>query len=294
MMLALTEKEFIEKLEQFKELEKNNEKNLLYLQDNWLNCIEKWARFKRTGMRLNIQETNNPVEDVNHQVKQFSEDQHAKNSLAQCLTSTLKYVKSTELNKIVLANYQKNKIIQIQNVSTNSIINEFYKVVAPNMASWLRDQYEKSKSTPYALELSSLVGEGYVKINDKSYLLKDYHLDSAVCSCYHNQSLGLPCRHLFFAKENQNLPAFNMNMVPDTHKINLSLIEVEDRVINLVSSVPDLTSIRSLVTSKNMTQKSKWDAAWRISQEFANCLKYKKQKDFEISLAKLMQSTFTK
>jgi hypothetical protein len=230
------------------------------------------------------------VEVVNHQVKQFSDDQHAKNSLAQCLTSTLKYVKSTELNKIVLANNQKNKIVQIQNVSTNSIINEFYKIVAPNMAAWLRDQYEKAKSTPYALDLSGLVvGECYVKINDRSYVIKNFQLDSASCSCYQNQSLGLPCRHIFFAKENQNLPLFNPNMVPDTHKINLLRLEVPERDINLVSSVPDLTSIRSLVTSKNMTQKSKWDAAWRISQEFANCLKYKKQKDFELSLAKLMQ-----
>ena len=37
-----------------------------------------------------------------------------------------------------------------------------------------------------------------------------------------------------------------------------------------------------------MTQKSKWEAACRLSQEFANCFKYKKQQDFEVSLSKLM------
>ena len=38
-------------------------------------------------------------------------------------------------NKIVLANNQKNEIVEFQNVSTDSIINGFYKVVAPNMAT---------------------------------------------------------------------------------------------------------------------------------------------------------------
>jgi len=43
MMLALTEEKFNEKLKEFNELEKNNSKNLEYLKDIWLNCIEKWA-----------------------------------------------------------------------------------------------------------------------------------------------------------------------------------------------------------------------------------------------------------
>jgi hypothetical protein len=50
MMLALTEEKFNEKLKEFNELEKNNSKNLEYLKDNWINCIEKWARFKRVGI----------------------------------------------------------------------------------------------------------------------------------------------------------------------------------------------------------------------------------------------------
>ena len=40
----------LEKLKEFNELEKNNSKNLEYLKDNWINCIEKWARFKRVGI----------------------------------------------------------------------------------------------------------------------------------------------------------------------------------------------------------------------------------------------------
>ena len=58
----------------------------------------------------------------------------------------------TELNKLILSNVQKNKIVSITNVSLDSVINEFYKIVAPNMAACLRAQYEKSKSTPFYLK----------------------------------------------------------------------------------------------------------------------------------------------
>ncbi len=76
-----------EKLIEFNELKKNNAKNLDYLKDNWVNCIEKWARFKRVGIPLNLQETNNPVDVVNHQVKDYSDNQNAKSSLVSCLDS---------------------------------------------------------------------------------------------------------------------------------------------------------------------------------------------------------------
>jgi hypothetical protein len=288
MMLALTEEKFNEKLKEFNELEKNNSKNLEYLKDNWLNCIEKWARFKRVGIPLNLQETNNPVEVVNHQVKEFSENQHAKSSLGSCLDSIFLYIKTSELKKIILANVQKNKLISIQNVSTDSIINDFYKIVAPNMAAWMRDQYEKATTIPYNFESANTEGFSLVKINEKVYTIRDLQLDTASCSCYEYQSLNIPCRHLFFARSNQNVPLFNNNMIHDRHKLNLIRKDVEDTHLNLLSSVPNLENIRSFVTSKNMTQKSKWEAAWRLSQEFANCLKYKKQQDFEVSLSKLM------
>ena len=68
MMLANTESDFNLKLEKFKRLETSNE-NLKYFEDNWLNCIEKWAKYKRSGLVLLLQETNNPVEVVHKQFK---------------------------------------------------------------------------------------------------------------------------------------------------------------------------------------------------------------------------------
>jgi DNA-binding transcriptional regulator YdaS (Cro superfamily) len=141
------------------------------------------------------------------------------------------------------------KLISMQNVSSDSIVNEFYKIVAPNMASWLKSQYEKAKSTPYILELGNLEEQSFVKINDKIYIITNLALDTASCNCYEYQSLNIPCRHLFYARMNQNLSLFNLNMVHDRHKINLLMQPFEESNVNLVSTIPNLDSIRSFISS---------------------------------------------
>ena len=113
--------------DKFKLLESNNNVNLIYFEENWLNCIDKWAKFKRVGLALNVQETNNPVEVVNKQFKFFSDQTHAQNSLAKCLSSVLTYIKSSELSKEMLSSVQRNKTVIPQ--TGDPIINEFYKVV---------------------------------------------------------------------------------------------------------------------------------------------------------------------
>ena len=72
-MLVNSNKNFNDKLNKFFELVKKNRNNFNYLKDNWLNCIEKWAQHhKRIGLPLVLEETNNPVEVVNYQMKEYS------------------------------------------------------------------------------------------------------------------------------------------------------------------------------------------------------------------------------
>ncbi len=97
MMLAETKTEFESKLSDFRESEKENTKNVEYFEENWLNCVSKWAKYERVNLPLNLQETNNPVEVVNKQFKGFS-NKHASNSIAVCCASIFKYVRSTEIN----------------------------------------------------------------------------------------------------------------------------------------------------------------------------------------------------
>ena len=144
---------------------------------------------------MNIKETNNPW----FRVKNFSE-KHATN----CLSSILKYFKSAQLNNLILSNVLKDKIVSITNLSLDSVINEFFKIVAPKMAAWLRAQYEKPKLTPYLLEANTLESQFYVKLDEKTYIIKNLKEDNATCSCYEYGSLELPCRHLFFARKDQN------------------------------------------------------------------------------------------
>jgi hypothetical protein len=57
MMLTESEDEFNDKLDEFKQLESDNPTNLKYFEANWLNCIDKWAKFTRSGLPLNLQDS---------------------------------------------------------------------------------------------------------------------------------------------------------------------------------------------------------------------------------------------
>ncbi len=58
--------------------------------------------------------------------------------VGSCFDSIFLYIKTTELKKKRFSERSKKyKLTSIQNVSNDSIINDFYKIVAPNMTAWL-------------------------------------------------------------------------------------------------------------------------------------------------------------
>lgn len=236
-----------------------------------------------------MQETNNPVEVTNHQVKEFN-PKDANASLADSLSSILTMIKSVELNKIVLASNQTNKTVVLQNSITDPVVNEFFKIVGSKMAHWLNEQYNASKTREYSITDKENSNDLIVKINEKSYTISNVALDSASCTCYENLSLNLPCRHIFFARASNSLQIFNSNMVPDRHKITNELKQVENPRVNMIKSIPDFNDVASLITSKKMDQKAKYSAAFRLGQEIANSLKSMKQQDFERYLSKLLKA----
>ena len=71
-------------------------------------------------------------------------------------------------------------------------------------------------------------------------------------------------------------------MVPRRHRFNLELELVCAGTKNtLVTSIPDLNSVESLITSNKMNPKTKYNAAFRIAQEIANKTKLLKQVEFK-------------
>ena len=84
-----------------------------------------------------------------------------------------------------------------------------------------------------------------MKSDEKKYIIKNLKEDNATCSDYEYGSLELPCRHLFFARKDQNLELFNFNTVNDRHNISLLRAKVTDDEFNVVSSIPNLDSIKS-------------------------------------------------
>ncbi len=68
--------------------------------------------------------------------------------------------------------------------------------------------------------------------------------------------------------------------------MNKILCEDQD---SLVTKIPSQNHDDSLLTSKNMDQKSKYNAAFRLGQEISNKLKVLKQKEFEYALSQLLK-----
>lgn len=91
------------------------------------------------------------------------------------------------------------------------------------MAQWLTNEYQLSISKNYKLiETANATAsiESYdclVQSNDKEPN-KIFNIESnnTKCSCYEQQSIDLPYRHIFFAKSQKSIDLFNADMVPDS------------------------------------------------------------------------------
>jgi hypothetical protein len=72
-------------------------------------------------------------------------------------------------------------------------------------------------------------------------------------------------------------------MVPVRHQIKQNLIKaVKCDTISLVTNLPDMSTVKSLITSNKMNSKAKFNVAARLGQEAANNLKKLKQPEFEL------------
>jgi hypothetical protein len=263
MMLAATETEFNRQLEKFRTLEEHNEKNLEYFESNWMNCVDKWAKFKRIGLPLNLQETNNPVEVLNKQLKAYA-SRHSSSSIGRCFKSIFLYIRTTELNKAAIAENERNRVLVLKH--REPIVNEFFKYVSSAIANWLTSQFEKSKQNNYTYD--QLKNE--VSSEKNNYQLTDLNNNLATCSCYENSALSLPCRHLFFARNELALQMFNSDMVPQRHKLKQQLVQANKPSMSLFTKVPNMNTLKSLNSGKNMTGTSKYNNMFRVCQELCN------------------------
>lgn len=111
----------------------------------------------------------------------------------------------------------------------------------------------------------------------------------ATCSCYDHLSTKLPCRHIFYARKHRGIGLFTIEMVPNKHRLNPTIVQAPSTCQSLVTEINNLNSVESLITSDNMNQKTKYNIAFRLAQELCNSLKYLKQDDYKQCLSVLLQ-----
>jgi hypothetical protein len=113
----------------------------------------------------------------------------------------------------------------------------------------------------------------YVKINQKEpYTVNDLSSNMSSCSCYEQQSLNLPCRHIFFAKKTKDLELFNSDMVPSRHRKLVELLQHNSNLTNIVVDIPNINSIESLTGGKKLSNKEMYNNSFRICQELCTLI----------------------
>lgn len=121
------------------------------------------------------------------------------------------------------------------------------------------------------------------------YVVKYVYDDIAECSCYEQLSLNLPCRHIFFLRNELELELFNIHMVPTRHNIVSQIIEVNTEVRTMVTNIENINTVASMRVNKNQTEKSKYNTIFRLAQEVCNSAKYLDDESFESILQSVIE-----
>lgn len=78
-------------------------------------------------------------------------------------------------------------------------------------------------------------------------------------------------------------------MVPNKHRIFPTIIQMDETNINLITDIANINSVDSQLSSKNMNQKQKYEASFRIAQELSNLMKKLKHPLFLTFLCDLIE-----
>lgn len=113
-----------------------------YFQNNWLNCKEKWVRYARLDLPLALQETNNPVEVVNKQIKSFSQ-KGAKHTLGSCIENILDYILYTEFKR--KSEYINSTSSTVRPQYDDPVCKDIFELLPGRIAYWVAGQYISSK-----------------------------------------------------------------------------------------------------------------------------------------------------
>lgn len=162
--------------------------------------------------------------------------------------------------------------------------------------SVLVDHDEEDSET---LELKNLNTIQVASEKGDTHDIKDIQTDRPICSCYDYSSNQLPCRHVFFIRNELGKPVFEETMLNECFKVDYYVSYINAELIrNKIATVENANTLNSIDKSKihQMDSKDRYNLCWRPMQELANYLSNLSGDSFEekFSLFLLMKDYFEK
>jgi hypothetical protein len=199
-----TSRKFDEAYEQLKTELKLDNRDEKYLNDNWLNCMDNWVKYKRINGYTLGNDTNNAVETINSILKNFVDKNAPMHDCLQGIFDLIDYLKTKFDYKTFL---QRSKVRIDTTNKEDEIISIINKECTPYAAELVINQYKASKTCNYkaiyrTTEASLTSGNATYLINNYLSLTED---SVPNCTCWDFLSYNLPCRHVFYVRNAANL-----------------------------------------------------------------------------------------
>ena len=140
MMYSITSDEYKKHLNDFKLVA--SIEGLKYFLDNWANCEPKWVKYQRIGLNIRNNNTNNPVESMNNQFKQFIGINRKMSVYLQRMLAYIDYLIHHYNYNQVRALTTKSKY---NSNSDDPFVKSLFEMTNHKNAEWLSLQFELSK-----------------------------------------------------------------------------------------------------------------------------------------------------
>jgi len=178
-----------------------------YYDKNWEECQSMWVSYKRDSYMHLANTTNNRLESHNQKLKDLTQ---RSSTLCEMFQNVIQFahVNATEYSQAAFTEEFTTVSKFNEDIESAEEIRDKFTRYAADM---LVEQLKLSKTFEYDIKVGNS-SEHVVLSTIGSY---EVDTESLTCTCSFKQTLGLPCRHLFFARSYLQLTTFEATMVAD-------------------------------------------------------------------------------
>ena len=217
----------------------SNEEFQQYYNNNWEDCQSMWVSYKRNGYMHLANTTNNRLESHNQKLKDLTQ---RSSTLCEMFQNVIHFsrVNASEYSQAVFTEEFTTVSKFNEDVEGAEEIRNSFTRYAADM---LIEQLKLSKTVHYDIQVGGS-SEHVVLSTTGTY---DVDAESLSCTCSFQQTLGLPCRHLFFVRSYLQLTTFECTMVADRW---LKSYQMLDEILPQNPESVDMATSQSLQIDK--------------------------------------------